>query len=378
MKQTARFVSTYAADISGVCSALYELGGMSVMHDASGCNSTYHTHDEPRWYDQDSLVFISGLSEMDAVFGGDEKLMHDIVAAANQLSPRFIAIGGTPIPMMIGTDFHAVASIIEAETGIPTFGLPTNGMHTYISGAAMAFAALADRFCTQEFTKTEQLSINLLGITPLDFTDIAHVRAIRAALEQQGIAIHSCWAMGDALETLQTASQAHCNLVVSACGLKTAQLLEQRFGIPYVIGRPIGTAWTAQLAKEIRTAVQTGENRVPHLTIPQEASETMLIGEGVMMESLAAGLWLDLHQPATVIAATEYPKEWLRADDIAARDEAEISQAFTCAKRVIADPLYRPICPQTAEFMPLGHVGFSGRIYQNSIPHLLNDLTYFA
>ena len=42
-------MSTYTADCSGVASALYELGGMTVIHDASGCNSTYSTHDEPRW-----------------------------------------------------------------------------------------------------------------------------------------------------------------------------------------------------------------------------------------------------------------------------------------------------------------------------------------
>lgn len=41
MKRTNRILPVYAADISGICSALYELGGMTVMHDASGCNSTY-------------------------------------------------------------------------------------------------------------------------------------------------------------------------------------------------------------------------------------------------------------------------------------------------------------------------------------------------
>ena len=49
--------STYTADVSGVCSMLYELGGMTVLHDPSGCNSTYTTHDEPRWYDTNSLMF---------------------------------------------------------------------------------------------------------------------------------------------------------------------------------------------------------------------------------------------------------------------------------------------------------------------------------
>ena len=38
---TQSSMSTYTADCSGVASALYELGGMTVIHDASGCNSTY-------------------------------------------------------------------------------------------------------------------------------------------------------------------------------------------------------------------------------------------------------------------------------------------------------------------------------------------------
>lgn len=116
MKQTSARLSTYTADVSGVCSALFELGGMTVMHDASGCNSTYNTHDEPRWYDQDSLVFISGLSEMEAIMGDDEKLITDMVDAAQQLKPRFIALAGTPIPMMVGCDIPAIAAQVEQQT----------------------------------------------------------------------------------------------------------------------------------------------------------------------------------------------------------------------------------------------------------------------
>ena len=98
MKQTARIISTYSADVMGVCSALFELGGMTVMHDASGCNSTYTTHDEPRWYDMDSMVYISGISEMEAIMGDDEKLIEDICEAAEEMHPKFIAIAGTPVP----------------------------------------------------------------------------------------------------------------------------------------------------------------------------------------------------------------------------------------------------------------------------------------
>ncbi|MCD7953433.1 MAG: nitrogenase component 1 [Synergistaceae bacterium] len=152
MRQTCAILSTYTADVSGVCSALYEMGGMTVMHDASGCNSTYNTHDEPRWYDVPSLVFISALAEVEALMGDEEKLIGDVCRAAEGLRPRFIALAGTPIPMMMGTDFKGIARVIEERTGIPTFGFATNGMNSYNVGAGMALAAVARRFCDPGLT----------------------------------------------------------------------------------------------------------------------------------------------------------------------------------------------------------------------------------
>ena len=75
MRQVAGLISTYSSDEFGVCSALFELGGMVVMHDASGCNSTYTTHDEPRWYEMDSMVYISAISEAEAIMGDDDKFI---------------------------------------------------------------------------------------------------------------------------------------------------------------------------------------------------------------------------------------------------------------------------------------------------------------
>ena len=98
MRIVKRVLSTYSADNFGFCSALYELGGLVVMHDASGCNSTYNTHDEPRWYDTDSMVFISGLTEKDAIFGNDDRLIDDLVKAAEEMHPRFVAVCGGPLP----------------------------------------------------------------------------------------------------------------------------------------------------------------------------------------------------------------------------------------------------------------------------------------
>ena len=184
-----RIIPVYTADVSGVCSALFELGGMTVMHDPSGCNSTYNTHDETRWYDQDSLIYISGLTEMDAVMGNDRKLINDVIDAADRLHPKFIALCGSPVPFLNGTDFNALARIIESETGIPSFAVETNGTHDYVQGASRAWEKIAERFIKKPECKKER-AVNILGMTPLDYASSDSVSSMREIMESAGCVGH--------------------------------------------------------------------------------------------------------------------------------------------------------------------------------------------
>ena len=374
MMQTARVISTYTADVSGVPSALFELGGMVIMHDASGCNSTYNTHDEPRWYDFDSMVYISGLSEMEAIMGDDEKLIGDIVSAANELKPEFIALCGTPIPMMIGTDFDAVCSVIEKRTGIPTLPVKTNGMNTYVKGASMAFLELAKRFVTKK-DKTQKLSCNILGVTPLDFSVNTSVQSMKNALTERGVEIVSCWAMGDSLENIKNSSAATVNLVVSLCGIEAAEYMKNKFGIPYVVARPTAAAFTDKIVDDIRLSAQDGVNRITCAgQSSNENARVIIIGEGVSSNSLAAALKLEAGIDCRVICATDDMGVSLGKRSVTARDEDELMGLINDASVIVADPLYKPVCPKGAGFVPLPHEAFSGRIFRKDIPDTAKDI----
>ena len=375
MKQTSRIISTYSADVFGVCSALFELGGMIIMHDASGCNSTYTTHDEPRWYDMESMVYISGLSEMEAIMGDDEKLIGDIVAAAEDLHPRFIAVAGTPIPAMTGFDFHAVAELIEERTGIPAFGFNTTGMKTYVHGASMALEAVARRFADRDAEKTPDLTANILGLTPLDFSVSGTEHSVTAFLEDAGFRVLSRWAMGSSLEDLSQAGSAHVNLVVSSTGLGAAKALQELFGTPYVMGLPIGEAQRETLRTALCAAASTGENQFPVSDLPGE--DILVIGEAVTSLALATALENASGRGVRVLCPTEGSEGLLRSGDLRAQYEEEIEEAMGEAKTVIADPLYRPICPDDVKFVELPAEAFSGRIYRERIPNLVTGFDAF-
>ena len=374
MKQVSRIISTYSADTFGVCSALFELGGMSVIHDASGCNSTYTTHDEPRWYDMDSMVFISALSEMEAIMGDDEKLISDIVTAAEELRPKFIALSGTPIPAMTGFDFEAVARVIEGRTGIPTFGFAATGMHTYIRGASMAFAALAERFVA-DTPRRQERTVNILGLTPLDFSVNGTDKSIAAFLEGRGWRVLSRWAMGDSLDSIARSGEARLNLVVSAAGLEAAKILERRFGTPFVVGVPYGNAWANALGDALALTDELGLAMQPHSEAP--GGDIVIIGEGITSLSLAGAIEMETGRGARVLCTTECDEAYLREKDQLCHWEDEITSALGSASLVIADPLFRPLCPNTARFVALPAESFSGRIYRDLIPNLVTDFDRF-
>ena len=374
MRQSYRIIPIYTADVSGVCSALYELGGMTVMHDPSGCNSTYNTHDEIRWYNQDSLIFISGLTEIDAIMGNDRKFIDDIEHAARELHPKFIALAGSPIPFMNGTDFPAIARVIETETGIPTFSVPTNGMNDYIYGAGIALEQIARRFVKepdrQEKDRSSLKSVNLLGVTPLDFGPQENVEVLKENLKKYGWNVLSTWAMGDDLETLQKAGEATVSLVVSAVGLLAAAVLRETYKIPYVIGTP--NQW---LAEDISNALETAITRYAAVTQQsdsaafylknrmQQEAEITLIGEPVTMGSLAAGIEKKYGHSARVFCPLKGCETLLGKKDKAVFGEEAMEEALKDARIIVADPLYRPVCPKDSIFYELPHVAFSGRIY---------------
>lgn len=371
-KQTQKILSTYTADVSGVCSALFELGGMTVMHDASGCNSTYNTHDEPRWYDSDSLVFLSGLTEMEAILGDDQRLSADIVAAARELQPRFIAIAGSPIPALTGCDLPAIAASIEAETGICTFGFATTGMQSYVTGAGMALAAVARRL-TKPVSRAKTPTVNLLGATPLDFPLHGAIPDMIAWLQEAGYRVQSTWAMGSTLEELCGAGAAWVNLVISSTGLPAAQALQEKFGTPYVVGTPAGQAFGRVLLEHLACSAHTGRSSVAFADCEPDGAGVIL-GEAVTARSLAAAIGLERGAAPQVLCPLEAPPGLLSGGDAAMRAECDLEQRLRTAAWVAADPLYRPIVPAQTPFYSLPHPAFSGRLWRGQMVNLVKHL----
>ena len=381
MKQVAKIISVYSSDVFGVASALFELDGMTVIHDPSGCNSTYTTHDEPRWYGSHSRIFITGLTDTDAVLGRDDKVVQAVCDTAAVQRPRFITLCGSPLPMMMGTDYAALGRLIERQSGIPTLALATDSMRDYVHGAGLAFAAVADRLVPDVSGSRGRHTprVNVLGTTPLDFSTNGSAAAIADFLQQSGLAVQSRWSLGTSLDEIRTAAQADLNLVVSSTALPAAKVLRRRFGQPYVVGVPWGI-----MQPHLRAALlyaYTNRQSVIAYASARNCSvarpDVVIIGESVTASSLATavtaatGLSVRVICPVTVPKPTSPLPPLLGPADVQARDETDLEPLLAGVRYLVADPLYAPICPADTQFVPLPHEAFSGRLYAPQIPNLV-------
>lgn len=288
--QSSTLLPLPTADTFGACSTLFELGGMIVIHDPSGCNSTYTTHDEPRWYDTDALLFISALTEYDAILGRDDKLIADIEQAAQEFHPNFICILPSQIAHLIATDLPAISRIIQRDTNIPTFTLPTNSMHPYDRGIQYALEKLAEHLIEITHPSPPRASnlsskpaprINLLGLTPLDYHWQRTLPSLKAFLHTHNLAFAASLTLSTTLAAIETnAPTADVSLVLTKSALPAAQLLERALHIPYIAAIPYPpiadevAAALHQAAKDKKSRILYGCGKLKMVASPSNPSES--------------------------------------------------------------------------------------------------------
>lgn len=363
----------FAPDYSGVCSALYELGGMSVIHDAAGCTGNYTGFDEPRWYDNQRLVFCSGLRELDAVLGDDQKLINKVIMAAEDLKPEFITVLGSPVPMIIGSDFTGIAKEIENMTNVPSLGFDTTGLNYYDAGISQAYLQLAKRFVEKCDVKEEK-TVNILGATPLDYSANENITDLIALLEKNGYKVNASWSMHTSFEAIKQTAKAAMNIVISVAGLELAKYLEKHHQMPYIAYVPVGESGERRLVE----ALQAGKQDA--VEVACEASDVqkrvLIVGEQILSNSMRNYL-KDEYQMNNVDVATFFKLD----KKLACQGDRQLDSELKFIKLlkedqydvIIGDPLFKQLVPSTskAEFIALPHVAVSSRLYWHNSPRIM-------
>lgn len=262
MKGLRKYIAPFAPDQSGATAVFCELGGLVIILDAGGCAGNVCGFDEPRWFASKSAIFSAGLRDMDAILGRDDKLVEKIGKACKKIDGNFVAVIGTPVPAVIGTDYAALRRMIEKKTGFVAMTVDTNGMELYDDGVKKASLELFRTFAgtdgnsqvmaqgtgtddaanRSETAGTKPLELlGVLGATPMDIVETETPDDIANYYKKEGWQKVSVYGMGAGLEVVRQAGQARKNLVIAPAGLETARYLKKKYGTPYEAEYPLAT-----------------------------------------------------------------------------------------------------------------------------------------
>jgi nitrogenase molybdenum-iron protein alpha/beta subunit len=363
MSKTLFTLPPLSPDYSGISSVLHDLGALTVLHDASGCTGTYTGYDEPRWFGSKSPVFCSGMREMDAILGADEKLLQKMEDAQKESRPPFAAVVGSPVPTLIGFDFQGFAAMAQKHLGIPVLGFPAAGINYYDLGQRDAYLVLAERFLNPAPVKNDQ-KVNLLGASALDGFDDDALRELFRFLNGAGLLPGAVWGTHSGLDEIAESGGAGANWALTAAALPLARYLRERFGTPFIAGLPIGE----KNSRKILSFLKNQEHPAGTSARETSSAETLLIGEALFCDSLRGFLE---EKTGTVKIGTFFicGKELLREGDLLFSSEDDAEKAMGRVKTVYADPLFEgllPFGPSKPRFIPIPHCAVSGRLYDES------------
>lgn len=360
----------FSPDYSGVSSVLFDLNTVTAMHDASGCTGNYTGYDEPRWYGSHAAIYCSGLREIDAILGDDEKLIQKMIAASKDLHPDLMAMVGSPVPMVVGSDLTGLAVELEERTGIPCFGFDTTGTHYYDRGVADAQLALLKRFAVPSEPIAD--AVNILGANPMDFGTGENLEAFKGFLMHAGLTINLSMSMGYRLDQVKHAAAAEINLVVSKSGLQAAQFMEKEFGIPYLCGLPFGET-SAQKYIEALTEVRHTKNSAILKGQPCEQGEVLIIGEQVQSNAIRLALAQECGMSNIVVGCIFGRNDMLALpQDQDLPSERAIREEMTkpCYHTIIADPFMRMVLPSDSDkvFWEYSQYAVSSKLGNGVVP----------
>jgi nitrogenase molybdenum-cofactor synthesis protein NifE len=196
------------------------------------------------------MGFTTDMSEMDIVYGSEEKLYRAILQTYESLQGDFVRGTRSPLRLkaifvyatcvsgLIGEDIEAVCRRAEAEIGIPVIPVNAPGflgpknLGNRIAGEVLLDYVIGTGNLPSSLNlREDDVVINLIG----EYNIAGDLWLVEPILKEAGIRVLSRITGDSTFEEITYAHKAKLNVVVCSRALiNVAREMERRYGIPYV------------------------------------------------------------------------------------------------------------------------------------------------
>ncbi len=230
---------------------------INLVHGPIGCsfyawltrrNQTKPAEGAPNYM---TYAFSTDMQDENIVFGGEAKLKDAIREAFEMFKPKSIGIFSTCPVGLIGDDVHAVAREMKAELGINIFGFSCEGYrgvsqsaghHIANNGIFKHVVGNIDR------ERTGKFQVNLMG----EYNIGGDAFEIERIFEECGLTLLSTYSGNSTVESFAYSHTADLNMVMCHRSINyIAEMMEEKYGIPWVKVNFIGADSTAKSLRKI-------------------------------------------------------------------------------------------------------------------------------
>jgi nitrogenase molybdenum-iron protein alpha chain len=195
--------------------------------------------------------FTTDMQEEEIIFGGEKKLKLAIQEAYDNFKPKAIAVFATCPVGLIGDDVHSVCREMKAKLGINVFGFSCEGYKGVSQSAGHHIAnngIFKHVVGTDDTVRPGKYKINLLGEYNIGGDGFEIERILQAC----GVTLVSTFSGNSSIDHFANAHTADLNLVMCYRSINyVAEMLEKKFGLPWIKVNFIGAAATAQALRKI-------------------------------------------------------------------------------------------------------------------------------
>ncbi|MCB9652703.1 MAG: nitrogenase molybdenum-iron protein alpha chain [Deltaproteobacteria bacterium] len=198
-----------------------------------------------------NYCFSTDMQEENIIFGGEKKLKEAIQEAHDLFKPKAIGVFSTCPVGLIGDDVHAVSREMEAKLGITIFGFSCEGYRgvSQSAGHHIANNQLFKHVVGLDDTpQTHPFSINLLG----EYNIGGDAFVIEDLLQRCGIHLVATFSGNSSFDFFANSHTADLNAVMCHRSINyMADMMEKKFGIPWIKINFIGAEATAKSLRKI-------------------------------------------------------------------------------------------------------------------------------
>jgi nitrogenase molybdenum-iron protein alpha chain len=198
-----------------------------------------------------TYCFSTDMQEEEIVFGGEKKLKKAIQEAYDIFHPKAIGVFSTCPVGLIGDDVHAVAKEMKEKLGINIFGFSCEGYKgvSQSAGHHIANNQLFKHVVGLDDTPAKgKFNINMLG----EYNIGGDAFELERILEKCGINLVATFSGNSSYDRFANSHVADLNAVMCHRSINyVAEMMEKKFGIPWIKVNFIGATSTAKSLRKI-------------------------------------------------------------------------------------------------------------------------------